>query len=149
MGVSIQKSSFSPLDNVTIPTYLGRPWKEYSTTVIMQFDIGSFLNPLDWIEWVTNVEPPKTIFYAEYQNTGARATVDQRVQWENGIPADVFGIFGKIDGSNSEWRGFMCTVHLPKYFNYNNKTVREWFYVFFFIKLRLSPPGYFSEATKV
>jgi hypothetical protein len=101
-GVSIQKSSFSSLDNVTAPTYLGRPWKEYSTTVIMQFDIGSFLNPLDWREWVTNVEPPKTIFYAVYQNARAEATVDQRVQWENGIPAEVFGVFGKIDNSNSE-----------------------------------------------
>jgi hypothetical protein len=46
----------------------------------MQSDIGSFLNPLGWIEWVTNVELPKTIFYAEYQNTGAGATVDQQVQ---------------------------------------------------------------------
>jgi len=68
----------------------------------MQSGIGSFLNPLGWIEWVTNVELPKTIFYAEYQNTGAGATVDQQVQWENGIPAEVFGIFGKIDGSSSE-----------------------------------------------
>jgi pectin methylesterase-like acyl-CoA thioesterase len=80
-GISIQKSYFSPLDNVTALTYLGRPWKEYSTTVIMQSDIGSFLNPLGWIEWVTNVKPPKTIFYAEYQNTGAGATVEKRVQW--------------------------------------------------------------------
>ncbi|KAJ0075215.1 hypothetical protein Patl1_33857 [Pistacia atlantica] len=81
-GISIQKCTFSPLDTtLTAPTYLGRPWKEYSTTVIMQSEIGSFLQPVGWKEWVSNVDPPKTIFYAEYLNTGPGATVDQRVKW--------------------------------------------------------------------
>ena len=47
----------------------------------MQSDIGPFLNPVGWIEWVSKVEPPSTIFYAEYQNTGEGATVDKRVKW--------------------------------------------------------------------
>ncbi|XP_030949825.1 pectinesterase 3-like [Quercus lobata] len=80
-GISIQKCTLSPFDNVTASTYLGRPWKAYSTTVIMQSEIGSFLNPLGWISWVTNVDPPSTIFYAEYQNTGPGSTVDKRVKW--------------------------------------------------------------------
>ncbi|KAG2722496.1 hypothetical protein I3843_02G113700 [Carya illinoinensis] len=96
-GISIQKCFFSPLDNnLTAPTYLGRPWKVYSTTVIMQSEIGAFLNPLGWKEWVANVEPPGTIFYAEYQNTGPGSTVDQRVKWagfEPSLTADVAGKF--------------------------------------------------------
>ena len=37
----------------------------------MQSKIGPFLNQLGWISWVTNVDPPSTIFYTEYQNTVA------------------------------------------------------------------------------
>ncbi|KAL5579675.1 hypothetical protein UlMin_012117 [Ulmus minor] len=81
-GISIQKCTFSAKDaNLTALTYLGRPWKEFSTTVIMQSEIGSFLNPLGWKEWVNNVDPPSTIFYAEYSNSGPGSSVDQRVKW--------------------------------------------------------------------
>ncbi|GKV09696.1 hypothetical protein SLEP1_g21156 [Rubroshorea leprosula] len=81
-GISIQKCTFSALNSsLTAQTYLGRPWKEYSTTVIMQSEIGAFLNPLGWIEWVSNVDPPSTIFYAEYRNTGPGSNVDKRVKW--------------------------------------------------------------------
>ncbi|KAG6668989.1 pectinesterase 3-like [Carya illinoinensis] len=80
-GISIQKCSFTPLDNLTAPTYLGRPWKDFSTTVIIQSQIASFLNPLGWMSWVPNVEPPSTIFYAEYQNSGPGSIVDKRVKW--------------------------------------------------------------------
>lgn len=80
-GMSIQKCDLSPFDALTAPTYLGRPWKQYSTTVIMQSTIASFLHPLGWIEWVKGVEPANTIFYAEYANTGPGASVAQRVKW--------------------------------------------------------------------
>ncbi|WJZ94201.1 hypothetical protein VitviT2T_013078 [Vitis vinifera] len=80
-GISIQKCSISALNTLTAPTYLGRPWKAYSTTIVMQSNIGSFLNPKGWTEWVTGVDPPSTIFYAEFQNTGPGATLDQRVKW--------------------------------------------------------------------
>ncbi|KAK7275495.1 hypothetical protein RIF29_16614 [Crotalaria pallida] len=82
-GIVIQKSTITTLDKdtLTAPTYLGRPWKDFSTTVIMQTDIGSFLKPVGWISWVANVDPVSTIFYAEYQNTGPGADVSQRVKW--------------------------------------------------------------------
>uniref|UniRef100_A0A2P2K5R7 Pectinesterase n=1 Tax=Rhizophora mucronata TaxID=61149 RepID=A0A2P2K5R7_RHIMU len=80
-GISIQKCTLSALDELTAPTYLGRPWKVYSTTVIMQSEIGGFLNPLGWTPWVTGVDPPSTIFYAEYQNSGRGSDVAQRVKW--------------------------------------------------------------------
>ncbi|PQQ09259.1 pectinesterase 3 [Prunus yedoensis var. nudiflora] len=87
-GISIQKCKISALDaNLTAPTYLGRPWKEFSTTVFMQSDIGSFLNPKGWTEWVSNVEPPNTIYYAEYQNSGPGSSVEQRVKWAGYKPS--------------------------------------------------------------
>ncbi|XP_042054887.1 pectinesterase 3-like [Salvia splendens] len=48
-GISIQRCVMGPFDKLTAPTYLGRPWKDYST---MQTEIGGFLNPLGWISWV-------------------------------------------------------------------------------------------------
>lgn len=105
-GISIQKSNFSPLDNLTATTYLGRPWKEYSTTVIMQSDIGKFLHPLGWKEWVSEVEPPNTIFYAEYQNTGPGSAIDNRVTWGGYKPtltsdeASRFSVDSFIQGSD-------------------------------------------------
>lgn len=80
-GISIQKCTMAPLDNLKAKTYLGRPWKDFSTTIIMQTNIGPFLDPVGWISWVSGVEPPKTINYAEYQNTGAGASVVNRVKW--------------------------------------------------------------------
>lgn len=81
-GISIQKCTFSAKGtNLTAPTYLGRPWKEFSTTIIMQSTLGNFLNPLGWKEWVPNVEPATTIFYAEYNNDGPGSDVSKRVSW--------------------------------------------------------------------
>ncbi|XP_022715369.1 pectinesterase 3 [Durio zibethinus] len=80
-GISIQKCSLTAFGNLTATTFLGRPWKEFSTTVIMQSNIGVFLDPAGWKEWVANVDPPSTIFYAEYQNSGPGSSVDKRVKW--------------------------------------------------------------------
>ncbi|KAF5931662.1 hypothetical protein HYC85_027833 [Camellia sinensis] len=80
-GISIQKCFVSSFDNLTAATYLGRPWKNYSTTVVMETNIGSFLNPLGWVPWNGPADPPSTIFYAEYQNTGPGSNVTNRVKW--------------------------------------------------------------------
>ncbi|KAI3521307.1 hypothetical protein L1887_10769 [Cichorium endivia] len=105
-GISIQKCDITPLDNLTAPTYLGRPWKDFSTTVIMQSSIGGFLNPIGWAEWVKGVEPPASIFYAEYQNTGEGSAVDKRVNWPGYKPslsstqAAKFNVRSLIDGAS-------------------------------------------------
>lgn len=104
-GISIQKCDISAFGNLTAPTYLGRPWKDYSTTVIMQSTIGGFLNPLGWISWVSGVDPPTSIFYGEYMNTGAGAAVDKRVKWAGYKPsltssdASKFTVASFIEGS--------------------------------------------------
>lgn len=86
----------SPLDNLTADSYLGRPWKNYSTTVIMQTNIGSFLDPTGWTPWISNVDPPNTIFYAEYQNTGPGSSVDKRVTWAGYKPSMTAGQASKF-----------------------------------------------------
>ncbi|EEF29429.1 Pectinesterase-3 precursor, putative [Ricinus communis] len=81
-GISIQKCKFYAFGpNLTASTYLGRPWKNFSTTVIMQSNIDSFLNPLGWMSWVSGIDPPSSIFYGEYQNTGPGSAIEKRIQW--------------------------------------------------------------------
>lgn len=104
-GISIQKCDISAFDDLKAPTYLGRPWKDFSTTVIMQSTIGGFMSPLGWISWVQGVDPPKSIFYGEYLNTGAGAGTAQRVTWSGYKPslssneASRFTVGSFIEGS--------------------------------------------------
>lgn len=85
-GIVIQKSRIgatSDLEKVkgSFRTYLGRPWKEYSRTVIMQSSISDVIDPAGWHEWSGNFAL-STLFYGEYQNTGAGAGTSKRVTWK-------------------------------------------------------------------
>lgn len=109
-GISIQGCDLTTTFNneiVTAHTYLGRPWKNYSTTVVMHSKIGQLLNPQGWTEWIRDVTPPQTIFYAEYQNSGIGSLLDQRVEWDGyrrnltDQQASKFNVEGLIQGS--EW----------------------------------------------
>ncbi|KAL3579541.1 hypothetical protein D5086_021045 [Populus alba] len=65
--------------NLTM-NFLGRPWKEYSRTVIMQSYIGELIQPVGWLEWNGTVGLD-TIYYGEFQNYGPGANTSRRVQW--------------------------------------------------------------------
>lgn len=105
-GISIQASQIQPLGTVTAKTYLGRPWKAYSTTVVMKTAIGALVDPAGWLPWGVE-DPPATIFYGEYQNTGAGAGVGSRVKWAGYNPtitdaqASKFTVVSLIQGQ--EW----------------------------------------------
>ncbi|XP_013610481.1 PREDICTED: pectinesterase/pectinesterase inhibitor 3-like isoform X1 [Brassica oleracea var. oleracea] len=84
-GIVIQRcriGATSDLQSVkgSFPTYLGRPWKEYSQTVIMQSDISDVIRPEGWSEW-TGTFALNTLTYREYANKGAGAGTARRVKW--------------------------------------------------------------------
>ncbi|KAK9992221.1 hypothetical protein SO802_027206 [Lithocarpus litseifolius] len=60
--------------------YLGRPWKEFSRTIIMQSTIGSFIQPEGWLPWMGNFGL-NTCFYAEIGNKGPGSDQAKRVTW--------------------------------------------------------------------
>ena len=64
----------------TSKAYLGRPWKEYSRTIIMNTFIPDFIQPQGWQPWLGNFGLD-TLFYSEVQNTGPGATLANRVTW--------------------------------------------------------------------
>ncbi|KAK4835958.1 hypothetical protein QYF36_016843 [Acer negundo] len=80
-GISIQNCSIWPYGNLSgVETYLGRPWKNYSTTIFMQSSMESFINPSGWLPWI-GTSGPDTIFYTEFQNYGPGSSTKNRVEW--------------------------------------------------------------------
>lgn len=61
-------------------TYLGRPWKLYSRTVIMQSFLSNAIMPQGWLEWNGNFAL-NTLYYGEYMNYGPGAGLGSRVNW--------------------------------------------------------------------
>ncbi|CAN6468676.1 unnamed protein product [Victoria cruziana] len=61
-------------------TYLGRPWRPYSRTVVMQSNLGSLIDPAGWVPW-SGTSAPSTIYYGEYSNQGPGAATGGRVKW--------------------------------------------------------------------
>ncbi|GAA0170246.1 esterase [Lithospermum erythrorhizon] len=61
--------------------YLGRPWKEYSRTIIMNSVIDGFIDPEGWAPWMGTFGLD-TLYYAEYQNSGPGANTAGRVTWK-------------------------------------------------------------------
>ncbi|OMP07990.1 Pectinesterase, catalytic [Corchorus olitorius] len=82
-GISIQNCTIAPFDKLTssLRTYLGRPWKAYSTTILMNSNIGSLIHPSGWLPW-SGDSAPSTIFYSEYKNTGPGSSTKDRVKWK-------------------------------------------------------------------
>ncbi|KAF9587121.1 hypothetical protein IFM89_039664 [Coptis chinensis] len=83
-GIVIQKCRIGATSDLlpvigSIRSYLGRPWRRYSRTVVMQNTISNVIDPLGWNPWTG--EFLNTLYYAEYQNTGAGAGTGNRVNW--------------------------------------------------------------------
>ncbi|XP_028064528.1 pectinesterase-like [Camellia sinensis] len=64
----------------TVKSYLGRPWKAYSTTIFMQSYIEDHIDPAGWAEWDGDLNL-NTLYYGEYMNYGSGAGITMRVAW--------------------------------------------------------------------
>ncbi|XP_049414658.1 pectinesterase-like [Solanum stenotomum] len=64
-----------------IPTFLGRPWKMYARTVIMESTLADFIQPAGWMPWDGNFALD-TCLCAEYANRGPGANTNNRVKWK-------------------------------------------------------------------
>lgn len=57
--------------------YLGRPWRNYARTVILNSYLGRHIHPAGFHDWNKN-EAHSTVFYAEYKNYGPGADTSGR-----------------------------------------------------------------------
>lgn len=100
-GFSIQNSHVY----ASQPTYLGRPWKQYSRTVFMNTYMSSQVQPRGWLEWFGDFAL-STLYYGEYRNYGPGASLSGRVNWpgyhvirDAGV-ANFFSVRRFIDGTS-------------------------------------------------
>ncbi|KAH9614547.1 hypothetical protein KSS87_006923 [Heliosperma pusillum] len=84
-GIIIHKSRFEA-DPDYYPVrkkntaYLGRPWKEYSKTIIMESHIDDLIAPDGWLPW-EGTFGLETCYYGEYNNVGPGSDMSNRVKW--------------------------------------------------------------------
>ncbi len=60
--------------------YLGRPWREYARTVLLNCEIGGHIREEGWHDW-DKPASHKTSFYAEYQSSGPSSDMTKRPSW--------------------------------------------------------------------
>uniref|UniRef100_A0A0D9XE12 Pectinesterase n=1 Tax=Leersia perrieri TaxID=77586 RepID=A0A0D9XE12_9ORYZ len=85
-GFVLQKCEFNAESALTdakrpaIRSYLGRPWREFSRTVVMESDLPALIDKAGYMPWNGDFAL-KTLYYAEYGNTGPGADTAGRVTW--------------------------------------------------------------------
>ncbi|XP_052165759.1 putative pectinesterase/pectinesterase inhibitor 45 [Oryza glaberrima] len=74
------ESALGDASRPAVRSYLARPWREYSRTLIMNSDIPAFVDKAGYLPWSGDFGL-KTLWYAEYGNKGAGAATAGRVSW--------------------------------------------------------------------
>ncbi|CAH9073853.1 unnamed protein product [Cuscuta epithymum] len=98
-GFSIQDSYIY----ASQPTYLGRPWKQFSRTVYINTFMSRMVQPRGWLEWYGDFAL-NTLWYGEYRNYGPGASLAGRIKWpgyhviRNAPTATYFTVQHFIDG---------------------------------------------------
>jgi len=67
-------------DSAVTKLFLGRPWRAYAKTVFIRCQLPKTIAPEGWDNW-NNPDNEKTVFFAEYKNTGEGSAVQQRIKW--------------------------------------------------------------------
>ncbi|KMZ60855.1 pectin methylesterase, family CE8 [Zostera marina] len=84
-GISIQNCKMAAASDLipvqhSFKTYLGRPWKKYSRTVVMGSYLDDLIDPSGWKKWSGNFAL-STLYYGEYNNRGPGSNTKRRVTW--------------------------------------------------------------------
>ncbi|KAL2540081.1 putative pectinesterase/pectinesterase inhibitor 59 [Abeliophyllum distichum] len=85
-GISIHNSRIMAAPDLKpvvgqFKTYLGRPWQQYSRTVILKSFIDNLVSPDGWLKWQDSNFALSTLYYGEYNNFGPAAGTRNRVHW--------------------------------------------------------------------
>lgn len=60
--------------------YLGRPWREYAQTVLLNCEIGAHICEEGWHDW-NKTQARQTVLFAEYRSTGPSSDTKKRPGW--------------------------------------------------------------------
>jgi pectinesterase len=91
--------------------FLGRPWRAYAKTVFLNCELPNVIVPEGWDNW-NNTENEKTVYYAEYKNTGPGAAYNKRATWSKqlrkkeaerySLPA-IFHNYKEVEADGYRW----------------------------------------------
>lgn len=85
-GISLQNCTilaapeFPLAARLNFSTFLGRPWRNFSRTMVMKSYLGDLINPQGWYKW-NQYSTLDTVEYIEYQNFGPGSDTRHRVTW--------------------------------------------------------------------
>ncbi|KAL7194070.1 hypothetical protein ACSBR2_025668 [Camellia fascicularis] len=85
-GISLQNCTIVAAPDLTVAeranfsTFLGRPWRNYSRTIVMKSYLGDLIHPEGWHKW-NEYSTLDTVEYTEYMNSGPGSDTRQRVTW--------------------------------------------------------------------
>jgi pectinesterase len=89
----------------TVKTYLGRPWRAFSSVIFLDTEMSEVVRPEGWHNW-NFPEREKTARYAESGSTGAGANPRARVAWSRQLTKPeakaitLEKVLGGVDGWN-------------------------------------------------
>lgn len=87
-----------------VRTYLGRPWRGFSSVVWLNTEMSEVVRPVGWDNW-KQPDREKTVRYAEFASTGSGANPAARVPWAKRLSeteAKAFTIEAVLGGGD-EW----------------------------------------------
>lgn len=85
--------------------YLGRPWRNFAKTVLINCELGAHICKEGWHNW-NKPEAEETTFYAEYHSTSAGAAPESRVPWSHQLTAEEAAHFC-MDKVLGDWKPFL------------------------------------------
>lgn len=86
--------------------YLGRPWRNYAKTIILNSYLGSHIRREGWHNW-DKKEAEETIDYGEYHNFGEGAVPEQRPRWSHQLTENEAAKYQKqmVLAGSDHWQG--------------------------------------------
>ena len=87
-----------------VKTYLGRPWRDYSSAIFLNTEMSEAVQPAGWHNW-DKPEREKTSRYAEFNSNGPGANPQERVKWARRLTeSEAKGItVEKVLGGSDGW----------------------------------------------
>ncbi|WP_027377892.1 pectinesterase family protein [Kaistella palustris] len=80
-GLVFRQCRFTAVPDVS-KVFLGRPWRTYAKTAVLNSYLGSHILAEGWDNW-NNKTAEKTSYYAEFKNEGPGAATGERVKWSH------------------------------------------------------------------
>ena len=67
-----------------VKTFLGRPWRQFASTVFLNCEMSDVVRPEGWNDWK---KPHETIRFVEFNSIGAGANPARRADWSKQLSA--------------------------------------------------------------